>query len=68
MADLWTAFKGKDLGSFYDIDQLAMFPDYRVPQVLLHFGVLKYTDYLKELLESGKPYFHEHILSRYLIL
>jgi hypothetical protein len=34
IGDLYGRFEGKGLGAFYDIDQLTMFPDYRVPQVL----------------------------------
>lgn len=37
VADLWFNFKGKGLGEFYDIDDLTMFADYRVPQVLNTF-------------------------------
>ena len=31
IADLYGAFMGKSYGAFSDIDQLTMFPDYRVP-------------------------------------
>jgi hypothetical protein len=34
IGDIFGKFNGKDLGYFYDIDQLTMFPDYRVPQIL----------------------------------
>jgi hypothetical protein len=30
-----------------------MFADYRVPQVLVHFGALKYSDELLKSLKSG---------------
>ena len=36
-------FEGRGLGKFDDIDQLTMFPDYRVPQSLQYFGALKYS-------------------------
>lgn len=34
--------------------QFHVFSIYRVPQVLVHYGVLKYSDELMELLKSGK--------------
>jgi hypothetical protein len=48
--DLWAAF-GKSTDpvscfSFNDLDELTMFADYRVPQLLLHLGVLTYSDEL----------------------
>lgn len=30
-----------------------MFADYRVPQVLVHFGAMAYDDHLMELLKGG---------------
>lgn len=33
-----------------------MFADYRVPQVLVHFGALQYDDHLVNLLKSGKKW------------
>lgn len=62
IADIWGCFEGKGLGRFDDIDQLTMFADYRIPQVLHYFGVLKYssvlTEKLKEnnLIENGHPF------------
>ncbi|XP_046980222.1 queuosine salvage protein [Schistocerca americana] len=53
IGDIWACFKGEGLGYFKDIDFLSMFADYRVPQVLVHFGAMKYTDELMELLKSG---------------
>lgn len=37
VADLWACFEAKGLGAFYDIDQITMFADYRVPQVCFLF-------------------------------
>jgi hypothetical protein len=34
IGDIYGKFDGKGLGGFHDIDQLTMFPDYRVPQIL----------------------------------
>ncbi len=44
ISDLWSLFEGKGLGEFHDMDSLTMFPDYRVPQSLQYFGVLKYSE------------------------
>ncbi|KPJ00316.1 UPF0553 protein C9orf64-like [Papilio xuthus] len=59
VADMWNFFNGTSWGQFEDIDNLTMFADYRVPQVLVYFGVMSYSDELMnklnndELLESG---------------
>ncbi|XP_023727755.1 queuosine salvage protein isoform X2 [Cryptotermes secundus] len=54
IGDIWACFRGEGLGHFSDIDTITMFADYRVPQVLVHYGVLKYSDELMELLKSDK--------------
>jgi len=46
VADIWACFEGKGLGNFHDIDSLTMFADYRVPQILCFFKVLKYSSTL----------------------
>lgn len=53
VGDVWACFKGVGLGQFDDIGQITMFADYRVPQVLVHFGALAYSDELMELLKKG---------------
>ncbi len=59
VADLYGSFGGKSWGAFTDLDQLTAFADYKLPQVLRHFGVLEYHPTLaeridnKELLEPG---------------
>ncbi|RZF35048.1 hypothetical protein LSTR_LSTR009640 [Laodelphax striatellus] len=53
IADLWTTFNTKSYGEFHDIDTITMFADYRVPQVLVHFGVLEYKKKLKDILGEG---------------
>lgn len=55
VADIWCCFEGKGLGEFHNIDQITMFADYRVPQALEHFGVLEYSDDLKEKLKLKEP-------------
>lgn len=41
--DLWGAFGGKDWGEFEDLDTLTAFADYKLPQILRAWGVLKYA-------------------------
>lgn len=54
IGDIWACFKGKEYGYFKDIEELTMFADYRVPQVLIHFGAMEYTDNLMERLKKGE--------------
>lgn len=57
--DLILAVQG--LPGLSNVDQLTMFADYRVPQVLLHYGVLSYSSQLmtklrkEHLFENGSP-------------
>ncbi len=59
VADLRGAFGGQRWGAFTDVDQLTVFADYKLPQLLRHFGVLEYHPTLaeridrQELLEPG---------------
>ncbi|XP_076126178.1 queuosine 5'-phosphate N-glycosylase/hydrolase [Alosa pseudoharengus] len=41
-------------GGVSDMDQLTMFADYRVPQALVHLGVLRYSDGLMDTLKKGE--------------
>lgn len=56
VADIWGAYgKPNDPSNpfyFYDIDKLTMFADYRVPQILNHIGVMKYSNDLLNKLNS----------------
>ncbi|KAG6445927.1 hypothetical protein O3G_MSEX004198 [Manduca sexta] len=54
IADLWSFFDGKGLGEFYDIECITMFADYRVPQVLVYFGALSYTEELMQKLKKDE--------------
>lgn len=49
VGDIWSCFRGEGIGKFDDIGKITMFADYRVPQVLCHFGALEYS---KELLTT----------------
>ncbi|KRT81414.1 hypothetical protein AMK59_5121, partial [Oryctes borbonicus] len=53
IGDIWACYKNKGLGHFHDIDEITMFADYRVPQSLLFFGALEYSDELKDKLKSN---------------
>eukprot|EP00050_Salpingoeca_kvevrii_P021804 m.115809 g.115809 ORF g.115809 m.115809 type:complete len:341 (+) comp9486_c0_seq7:67-1089(+) len=52
VADIWACFNKEGLGRFDDIDTLTMFADYRVPQCLVHLGLLEYSDELTEFLHT----------------
>mmetsp|Transcript_25053 Transcript_25053/g.41907 ORF Transcript_25053/g.41907 Transcript_25053/m.41907 type:complete len:189 (-) Transcript_25053:1274-1840(-) len=47
VGDVWAAYgRSTDPSqrySFYDMDQITMFADYRVPQILRHMGILCYS-------------------------
>jgi len=47
-ADLYGAFDGKKWGSFTDMDKLTAFADYKLPQVLRHLEILRYTQALEQ--------------------
>lgn len=53
VADIWGAFGGRGLGAFHDVGSLTMFADYRVPQLLRHVGVLRYSQPLAESVDAG---------------
>ena len=54
ISDIWACFEGQAWGYFTDITHLTMFADYKVPQSLLHLGIMKYTDPLMEKLKRGE--------------
>ncbi len=59
VADISAAFGGKQWGKFTDLHKLTIFADYKLPQVLRHYGILAYHPSLaarvdnQELLEQG---------------
>ncbi len=61
VADLYGSFQGKRWGEFHDIDQLTIFADYVLPQVLRQLDILQYGPKLsdridcQELIEPGSP-------------
>ncbi|KAK4056552.1 hypothetical protein OIO90_002400 [Microbotryomycetes sp. JL221] len=52
IAETWAAFEGKGFGQFDDIDQVTMFADYRVPQILHSLGTIKYSSALEKVLTN----------------
>lgn len=54
VADLSTAFNGQGPGAFRDLDTLTAFADYKVPQVLRRFGILKYAPELEQQLSEHR--------------
>jgi hypothetical protein len=51
-ADLFGAFGGEEWGRFFDMEQLTAFPDYKLPQVLRHLGIFRYSDELARKIDS----------------
>lgn len=54
IGDIWACFRNEGLGFFKDIEELTMFPDYRVPQSLLYFNAFKYSDELLDVLKTNR--------------
>ena len=49
--DLYGAFGGQGVGAFHDIDKLTIFADYKLPQVLRHYGALVYSPALAQIVD-----------------
>ena len=63
-ADVYGAFDGKGIGLFSDLQELTCFPDYKIPQILNEFGVLKYSPELLNKIKTKKeikPFSREEI-------
>lgn len=52
VADLFNAFSGKTWGAFTNLDQLTIFADYKLPQVLRHSKILEYAPELAEKVDN----------------
>jgi hypothetical protein len=52
VADLYWSFGGKDWGDLAGMEELTVFADYKLPQVLRHFGVLKYDPELAKKVDE----------------
>ncbi|KAK9888814.1 hypothetical protein WA026_001037 [Henosepilachna vigintioctopunctata] len=53
IGDIWSCFKNEGIGHFRDIEHITMFADYRVPQTLIYYGVLEYSEDLQKKLLSN---------------
>lgn len=56
IADAWACFGGQSFGEFSDIEIITMFADYRVPQTLLYYGILKYSPQLMATLLQNQRF------------
>lgn len=54
-ADLYGALAGTGLGDLARIDSLTTFADYKIPQILRHFGVLRYSQDLARKVDRRLP-------------
>lgn len=54
VGELWACFDGKEYGYFPDIDEITMFADYRVPQILYDLGCLRYSAKLEQVLRQNQ--------------
>lgn len=52
VADLYNAFGGQQWGRFADLEQLTIFADYKLPQVLRHYHVLEYDSTLAQRVDN----------------
>jgi hypothetical protein len=52
VSDLYGAFGGERWGRFTDLEQLTVFADYKLPQILRHWGVLTYLPSLAEKVDN----------------
>jgi len=57
VGDIWACCGGTGYGAFNDIDAITAFADYRVPQLLVWFDILQYSDSLLHMLHNGKFYY-----------
>jgi Potential Queuosine, Q, salvage protein family len=64
VADLHGTFCGQHWGTFTDIDQLTVFADYKLPQVLRHYSIVEYDSSLAAKVDNQellKPRSEEEI-------
>ena len=54
VADIHGAFHGQTWGAFSNMDVLTCFADYKVPQILRHYGILEYEPTLAERIDAGE--------------
>ena len=54
-ADLYGALAGEGLGNLTRIDSLTTFADYKIPQILRHFGIMLYSQDLTRMVDGRVP-------------
>jgi len=54
-AMLYEAFEGKGLGDLRRTEELSMFADYKLPQVLRRLSILRYAPHLAERVDRREP-------------
>lgn len=52
--DIYGAFHGEGPGKFGDLAYVTAFADYKLPQILRHFGILEYSEDLEEKIKNKK--------------
>jgi len=52
VADIFGAFGGRGIGHFKDLHYLTAFADYKIPQILHHFGILEYSSSLEKKIKN----------------
>ncbi len=53
--DIYGGFAGRGLGYFKDLGYPTAFPDYKLPQILNHYGILEYSPTLEVLIKNRCP-------------
>lgn len=51
--DLWSTFSGTSWGRLEGLDQLSAFADYKLPQVLRHVEILRFSQELASTVDAG---------------
>jgi hypothetical protein len=51
-SDVHGSFRGEGWGRFHDLDQLTVFADYKLPQILRHYGALFYDYDLEQHIDN----------------
>jgi len=54
VADIYLAFQGEKWGAFRDLRKLTCFADYKLPQILEDFAILKYSSQLLKKIKTQK--------------
>ena len=52
VSDLYGAYQGQGWGKFDDLDELTVFADYKLPQILRHMGMITYIESMAEKVDN----------------